>query len=225
MATEIVGFEIDSDEVVGRAGGFLGIRRMRLRNRRADGTLSEQFLCDFVVRPVGLDAVVVTLYHRGAAGPRVLLRKGLRPPLAFGRQSGNVPMADRRSYLFFTELVAGIIEEGDLGVEGVCRRAADEAFEEAGYRVVADAVKLLGAPMFVSPGAIPERLWFTVVEVADPAAQLPLDGDGSPMEEGASTEWMGLDEAIAACERGEIEDGKTELALRRLRDFLATKPG
>ena len=30
---------------------------------------------------------------------------------------------------------------------------------------------------------------------------------------------MDLDEAIAACVRGEIEDAKTELVLRRLRDL------
>ena len=40
------------------------------------------------------------------------------------------------------------------------------------------------------------------------------------MEEGASTRWQGLDAAIEACVRGEVEDAKTELALRRLRDAL-----
>ena len=65
-----------------------------------------------------------------------------------------------------------------------------------------------------------EKFYFVAAEV-DPAAQQPLaDGDGSPMEEGARTRWLGLDEAIAACERGEIPDLKTELGLRRLRDHL-----
>jgi ADP-ribose pyrophosphatase len=44
----------------------------------------------------------------------------------------------------------------------------------------------------------------------------PLEGDGSPLEEGAVLAWRELGAAIAACERGEIEDGKTEIALRRL---------
>jgi len=54
-----------------------------------------------------------------------------------------------------------------------------------------------------------------------PAAQRPLTGDGSPMEEGARTRWLGLDDAIAACARGDLPDLKTELGLRRLRDHLA----
>ncbi len=40
------------------------------------------------------------------------------------------------------------------------------------------------------------------------------------MEEGATLTWRPLDEAIAACEAGDIEDAKTEVALRRLRDRL-----
>jgi ADP-ribose pyrophosphatase len=44
----------------------------------------------------------------------------------------------------------------------------------------------------------------------------PHEGDGSPLEEGAVLEWRELGAAIRACEEGEIEDGKTELALRRL---------
>jgi ADP-ribose pyrophosphatase len=43
------------------------------------------------------------------------------------------------------------------------------------------------------------------------------------MEEGASLAWRGLEAAIAACERGELEDAKTEVALRRLRDRLAAR--
>jgi hypothetical protein len=40
------------------------------------------------------------------------------------------------------------------------------------------------------------------------------------MEEGARTRWLGLDEAIAMCVRGELTDLKTEAGLRRLRDAL-----
>jgi ADP-ribose diphosphatase len=44
----------------------------------------------------------------------------------------------------------------------------------------------------------------------------PEVGDGSPLEEGADLRWRPLADAIAACERGDIEDAKTEIALRRL---------
>ena len=40
------------------------------------------------------------------------------------------------------------------------------------------------------------------------------------MEEGATTRWLPLDAAIAACVRGDLPDLKTELGLRRLRDHL-----
>jgi hypothetical protein len=40
------------------------------------------------------------------------------------------------------------------------------------------------------------------------------------MEEGATTRWMALDDAIDACGRGDIVDMKTETGLRRLRDRL-----
>jgi hypothetical protein len=65
-----------------------------------------------------------------------------------------------------------------------------------------------------------EKEYFAAVEV-DPATQVELAGDGSAMEEGATTRWLDLDDAIAACVRGEISDLKTEVGLRRLRDHLA----
>jgi ADP-ribose pyrophosphatase len=40
------------------------------------------------------------------------------------------------------------------------------------------------------------------------------------MEEGARTEWLDLEAAIAGCTTGEIEDAKTEIVLRRLADWL-----
>jgi ADP-ribose pyrophosphatase len=216
---KIVDIEVLADELVGREGGFLAIRRLRLRNRRADGSHSAPYLCDFLARPYGVDAVVVALYHRAADGVRVLVRDCLRPALALGRPSEILPVPDRRAYLFFTELVAGIIEREDTGIEGIKHRAAEEAREEAGFRIEPDDVMLLG-DVFPSPGAMAEKFWLTAAEVADPDDRLPPEGDGSPMEEGGVIRWMLLDEAIAACVRGDIEDAKTELALRRLRDRL-----
>lgn len=213
-------FEIDSDEVVGRDGGFLAIRRLRLRNRRDDGTTSARYLCDFVVRPYGLDAIVVVVWHRDAAGAvHVLVREGLRPALWFGRDPERMTVPDRTRRATLGELVAGILEEGDRGEAGLRARAAAEVHEEAGFAVDPAAIALLGAGSFPSPGSMPEKFFYAAVEV-DPATQEPLAGDGSPMEEGATTRWWRLDDAIAACVRGELEDAKTELGLRRLRDVL-----
>lgn len=215
----LTGIHVDSDELVGREGGFLAIRRLRLRNLRDDGSLSPGYLCDFIARPYGLDAVVVVVWARVAGGVQVLVRDGLRPPLHFGRDPVRQVVPDGRSYLFLTELVAGILEESDRGDDGLRSRAAAEVLEEAGYRVDPAAVVRLGAGGFPSPGAMAERFFFVAVEV-DPATQVALEGDGSPMEEGADTRWLPLDDAIAACVRGEIEDLKTELGLRRFADWL-----
>ncbi len=215
---ELVELVVDSDERVG-AGGFLELRRLRLRNRRADGSLSAQYVCDSIVRPYGQDAVVVAVFARTAEGIRVLVREGMRPPLMFARDPARAPLPELPPTLFLTECVAGIIEAGDQGEAGLRVRAAAEVHEEAGFVVAPEAIILLGAGMYPVPGTMIEKFYFTAVEV-DPAAQGPLPGDGSPMEEGARTRWLGLDATIAACVAGEIVDLKTESTLRRLRDHL-----
>ncbi|TMQ08524.1 MAG: NUDIX hydrolase [Deltaproteobacteria bacterium] len=220
---EIVELIIDEDELVGR-GGFLAIRRLRMRNRRADGTASAPYVCDSIARPYGQDAVVVAVYARTAGGIDVLVRDGLRPALRMGRDPARAPLPEPPPGMFLTELVAGIVEPGDTGADGLRQRAAHEVEEEAGFTVDPAGITLLGAGSYPSPGSMVEKFYFAAVEV-DPAAQQPLAGDGSPMEEGARTRWLPLDDAIAACVRGDLVDLKTELGLRRLRDHLAPAGG
>ena len=212
---DVVELVVESDERVG-SGGFLEIRRMHLRNRRRDGSQSARYICDSIARPYGQDAVVVAIHD---AQRRVLVREGLRPALFFGRDATRAPLHEDAPAPMLTELVAGILEDGDIGEAGLRTRAADEVLEEAGFVVDPAAIALLGAGMFPSPGSMVEKFYFVAVEV-DPAAQQPLAGDGSPMEDGARTRWLALDDAIAACVRGDITDLKTELGLRRLRDHL-----
>jgi ADP-ribose pyrophosphatase len=220
VTDEIIAVVVDGDELAGQ-GGFLAIRRLRLRNRRADGTLSPPYVCDAIARPYGQDAVVAIIYARTPGGVQVLVRDGLRPALPFGRDPGRAPLPEPAPTLFLTELVAGIIEPDDHGVDGLRRRAAHEVAEEAGFTVEPTAITVLGAGAYPSPGSMVEKFYFTAVEV-DPATQHALAGDGSPMEEGARTRWLALDRAIDACVRGELVDLKTELGLRRLRDHLAS---
>ncbi|MSP62286.1 MAG: NUDIX hydrolase [Myxococcales bacterium] len=215
--------EVISDEEIGREGGFLYLRRVRLKNLRPDGTRSREWVCDFVERPKGVDAVVLVLWRPGADGAtEVLLREGLRPALHYGRKAARVPLPDARPYFFFTEVVAGIIEQGEVGEEAIRRRAVDEAWEEAGYRIAPEAVELLGAGSFPSPGMTAEKFWLAAARV-EGAEGAVIEGDGSPMEEAATIRWVALEEAIAQCETGEIEDAKTELALRRLAGRLARR--
>jgi ADP-ribose pyrophosphatase len=219
VSDDVVAFVIDSDELVGE-GGFLAIRRLRMRNRRVDGSVSAPYVCDAIARPYGQDAVVVAVYSRIDGGVQVLVRDGLRPSLLLGRDPTRAPLPEPPPGMFLTELVAGILEPGDLGVDGLRQRAAHEVEEEAGFTVEPAAIALLGAGAYPSPGSMIEKFYFTAVEV-DPSTQQPLSGDGSPMEEGARTRWLALDHAIEACVRGELADLKTELGLRRLRDHLA----
>jgi ADP-ribose pyrophosphatase len=174
------------------------------------------------VRPYGQDAVVVVVFAKTERGTEVLVRHGLRPALALGRDPARAPLPEEKPGLFLTELVAGIIEESDLGDVGLRSRAAAEVHEEAGFLIDQDSVFLLGTGMYPSPGSLVEKYYFAAVQV-DPATQQPFSGDGSPMEEGAHTTWFLLDDAIAACSAGVLVDLKTELGLRRLRDHLRTQ--
>lgn len=231
-ARAVVDYDVISDRRLGE-DGFLALRRMQLRTVRADGSRSAPFLCDYVERDRGLDAVVVGLYaHPDGEGPphaasvQVLLRRGLRPPLTFGRDHRSLPLREAHRYLFLTEVVAGLIEPGDEGEAGIRRRAAEEAWEEAGFHLSPDAFTRLGPAVFPSPGLCPERMHLFVARV-DPAACHPHPpvGDGSPMEEGSSQAFVPLLAAIDLCERGEIEDAKTELLLRRLLHRLRAAGG
>ncbi|HJZ85353.1 MAG TPA: NUDIX hydrolase [Polyangia bacterium] len=218
---EVTGFEVVSDQRLGE-GGFLRLRRTFLRNLHADGTRSREYLCDFVERPRGLDAVALVIWTRaGGSRPRVLIRACLRPPIQLGRPGHAVPLPARPDRpLLNAEVVAGLCEPGDEGEPGIRKRAAQEAHEETGFQVSPDDVVLLGAPSMPVPGLLPEYHFYAAVEIADPGAAGDHPGDGSPMEEGAAMFWLDLETAIARCVAGEIEDTKTEVALRRLRDRL-----
>jgi ADP-ribose pyrophosphatase len=218
MTSDVVGFEVVSDERVGQ-GGFLVLRRLRLRVVRTDGSKSGEGLYDFVERPFGLDAVVLALWHRAKDGrARVLLRDGLRVPLVFGRPQS--PGELNR----LGELVAGILEVGEDDFAALQKRAAAEALEEAGVEVVPSEVERLGPPLYPTPGMCAEKFHLCACHVAHPERACRPAGDGSPFEEGARLRWVDLDEALAACRRGEIEDMKTELGLRRLYERLTSEP-
>lgn len=201
--------------------GFLHVRRYRARNRREDGSRSREYRIDVVDRPA-LDAVAVCLWARTPRGVEVLLRRQLRPAVHF--RAGRVRALPEPEYLLFEELVAGVLEPGETGLEALRRRGAEEVREEAGIDVDPARLEVLGGPFYMLPGIISEKIHLLAVEVARGEAQgafpAPAGGDGSPMEEGAELVWRGLDSAIAACEAGELEDAKTEVAFRRLRDRL-----
>jgi ADP-ribose pyrophosphatase len=202
--------------------GFLRVRRYRARNRREDGSASREYPIDVIERP-NLDAVAVVLWARGPAGPEVLLRRGLRPAAYFRKDQR--PALPEPVYLLFEELVAGVLEPGERGMADFQKRAAAEVEEEAGLRVPPERFQSLGGGFFMLPGTASEKIHLLAAEIprgdAPALHPAPAHGDGSPLEEGAELRWRPLAEAIAACERGELEDAKTELGLRRLAGRLA----
>jgi ADP-ribose pyrophosphatase len=197
--------------------GFLRLKRYRARNRRADGSLSREYPIDVIDRPT-LDAVAVCLWSRGRDGIEILTRRGLRPAACFRR--GKLTVLPEPEYLLIEELVAGVLEPGEVGLDALRRRAAAEVLEEAGIDIPPERLERLGGAFFMLPGIASEKIHLVAGEVprgeGPELAPAPTLGDGSPLEEGAELRWRPLAAAIAACEQGEIEDAKTEIALRRL---------
>jgi len=193
---------------------FLTLCRLSVANTFADGREGPAYRYDAVLRR-SIDAVALLLTGRVGDRECVLLRSCVRPPLLL-RESLSLPVPDPRRYDYLWELPAGLVEPGDRGTEGIAGRASTEAAEETGYRIPAEEFCLLPGAPFVTPGVLPERLHFAAARVVDPDDRSGAEGDGSPVEEGASVRWVPLDEALSMCERGEIEDMKTELGLRRL---------
>lgn len=197
--------------------GFLRLKRFRARNRREDGSVSPVYPIDVIDRPT-LDAVGVCLWARTPAGVEVLTRRGLRPAAYFRR--GKRAALPEPEYLLVEEIVAGVLEPGEHGLEALQHRGAEEAREEAGLAVAPAALRVLGAPFFPLPGIVSEKIHLLEAEVVRPPEvglyDAPHEGDGSPLEEGALLQWRELRAAVRACEAGELEDGKSELAFRRL---------
>jgi ADP-ribose pyrophosphatase len=196
------------------AGTFLSLHRLDVSSTFTDGTSSAEFTWDAVLREQ-IDAVVLLLVGEVDGRESVCLRSCVRPPLKL-RDELRLAVPDPRRLDYLWELPAGLLELGDRGDRGIRQRAAAETMEETGYSIAADEFRVLPGSPFVSPGVIPERVHFATARVADPAAGVDPPGDGSPAEERARLWWLPIDEGLALCERGEIDDMKTELGLRRL---------
>jgi ADP-ribose pyrophosphatase len=202
--------------------GFLRLKRYTLVNVDARGARSAPYPCDMVSRRHA-DAVAVVVWGRDARRRvRVVLRENLRPPVWLRRGKTYV-QPDARDFGLIPEIVAGLIETGDVGARGLARRAAAEVAEEVGWRVRPSAVKPLGGPLFASPGITDEKIFFRHVEV-DLSARGAPTGDGSVMEQAGRVLILPLDTALRRCDSGAIPDMKTVVGLTRLRTRLAAAP-
>jgi ADP-ribose pyrophosphatase len=195
-------------------GGFMRFVRRRMRARYPDGTVSAPFVYDEVDRK-NLDAVVMAAHFLAADGVRhVFLRSALRPP-AFFRVLPPVQAAAGRGQLW--EVPAGLVEADEQTPGGLAHAAARELAEELGVEVSLQALAPLGPSLYPSPGVIGERLSFFEVTV-DPTTRGEPSLDGSALEHFGKVVSLPLDEALELCRSGELEDMKTEIILRRLRE-------
>lgn len=206
-----VQIEVVRDVTSELATGFVRVRRLVLRNRYADGTMSREYRYDCAERDE-MDAVGIVLVDRTE---RVCLRSSIRPPLSL-RTGYSLPLPQHElgdPTLF--EIPAGLVSSDEIGEDGLRLCCARETLEEVGLDVAPQAFTRLGPPVFLTPGLIAEKVHIFVAEVDSSAPGAPIT-DGSPVEEHARIEWVHVEEAVAACRDGRIEDVKTEVALRRL---------
>ena len=199
--------------------GFLRLVRRRLRANYPDGTQSPPFVYDEVDRRA-IDAAVIAAHYRGPDGlRRVYLRSAVRPPASFRDPArAPIPLPERGGGLW--ELPAGLIEVEEQTPAGLLRGAARELCEEVGFALEPSKLAALGPSVYVCPGVLAERHFFFEVEV-EPSARVVPGEDGSPLERFGRVVDVSLADALAACACGDIEDGKTELGLRRLAERFA----
>lgn len=226
--SDVVDLEVVEDRTAGSRAdeGFLRVRRLVLRNVRRDGSRSAPYPCDVVSR-ARTDAVALVIYEvaDGVVRPgrvRVALKVAVRAPV-FLRRRLALTQPDARAYDTVAEIVAGMLEPEDAGPDGVARRAVHEGVEEAGLDLPLASVEELGAESFPSPGITDEKVHFRAARARLDVRRAP-SGDGSVMEEGTRVVVLTVEEALAACRRGEIPDMKTELALGRLCDAIGYLP-
>ncbi|MFW5740749.1 MAG: NUDIX hydrolase [Myxococcota bacterium] len=198
--------------------GFIRLRRRMLRTQAPDGTCSEPFPYDEVVRRA-LDAVVIAAHFEDEQGvERVYLRTALRPPVALrSRDQSPIPEPVDLGHLW--ELPAGLVEANERSEDGLRRCAARELAEEIGFHLPPEAMLPLGPPTFPAPAIIGERHFYFHCVVAPHQRGRPA-GDGSALELQATVTAVSVDDALQLTRLGEIEDSKTEIGLRRLREML-----
>ena len=198
--------------------GFLRFSRRRYRAHYPDGRVSAPFVYDAVDR-AAIDAVVIVAHFIAAGVPRVYLRSAVRPPLAL-RDPAHSALANDACGTGLWEVPAGIIEVAELSPSGAVCAAQRELREELGFSVPIENMQPLGPSAFPCPGVIGERHFFFEVSV-NPAERAEPDLDGSALEHFGVVVDVSLEAALDMCRRGEIEDSKTELALRRFAERVA----
>lgn len=196
--------------------GFLLRVSRRLRLLGLDANTPSEFTYDEVDR-VALDAVVVVPHFVEDGVRYVILRSAVRPPVVL-RQNARSAFAEPENRALW-EVPAGLIEPFEISPDGVRRAALREMFEEVGFRAKDEDLFRLGPETFPCPGMVAERQYYFHV-VVQRHEQVTPSLDGSPLEEAGEVIAVPLAEALNQARLGQLQDAKTELALRRLDELL-----
>ncbi len=198
--------------------GFMFMRRLTLGLTFSDGTESAPFPYFTPVRS-RMDAVVIVPHYQANGETMVVLRSSVRPPLAI-RETASWPIAPNEPVGELWEVPAGLVEEDEANPEGLRVCAARELMEETGLEIDLGAVSALGPPAYPSAGLVGECFYFFHGAV-DPTKRVVPSEDGSALERLATIIDIPLRVALEACRAGEVQDAKTEIALRRFAEHHA----
>jgi ADP-ribose pyrophosphatase len=175
---------------------FFKIDETMVRFERFDGTMSEAVRWLVFERGDSVAVLVVNAKRR-----TVCLVQQFRYP------------AHEKGGGWLTDVVAGMIEEGDTPEETARR----ETLEEAGFEVA--AIEPI-ATFFVSPGGSTERVFLFCAVVGDGARKTDGGGVASEHEDIKVIE-RPIDEFLAQVRSGGMHDAKTIIAGYWLHDNLA----
>jgi nudix-type nucleoside diphosphatase (YffH/AdpP family) len=151
------------------------------------------------------DAVAVLLFDGSAQ--TVVLVEQFRLPALIARRRDNPESTDG----WITELVAGMIDEGETPEQAIVR----ETFEETGYRI--RDPQLIGK-FFSSPGGTSERFFLHFARISK--AHREGRGGGLAGEEDIKVRYVAIDDLFDRLARGTIEDSKLAIAGFWLKDDI-----
>ncbi len=192
---------------------FFVHHKYTLQNVYADNTVSREYAIEFFDRR-GYDCVAVIPYYVEGGKVFVGILRAFRPTIYF-RKDYPLPLKDKRVYTYVYEAVAGSLEEGDRGIDGVLNRVVEELEEEAGFVVDKKNVFSLGGSFFPSHGQSTEKIHLFAVDVSN-AKKVEARGDGSVNEGLNKIEFFEINELLNMCFQGIVEDPKIEIGIGRL---------
>lgn len=207
---------IDEAPIAPADRGFMVLRRLTLGLTFADGTESAPFPY-FTPERSRMDAVVFVAHYQQEGETMVVLRSSVRPPLSI-RADDSWPVPPNQPVGELWEVPAGLVELDEVNAQGLRACAARELMEETGLSIDPADVAPLGPPSYPSAGMMGECFYFFHGRV-DPSARVTPTEDGSALEQRASIIDVPLSVALAACRAGEVQDAKTEIALRRMAEL------